>query len=74
MKQKSVRNYLASHLEDNGMGYIEHMIFAIKISWIFLSASILLGIHALLPFILVDCASKRIKKINSLLELDPVQE
>ena len=74
MKEKTLKEYLVFHLKENNISYFRHLVFAITLSRIFLEASILLSLHAIFPFILIDCASKRIKKINKMLELDSVQE
>ena len=57
-----------NHLCDVDMSYFEHMKFALSVSTCLLSASVLCTVHAFIPFILTDAASKRVDYIHSTLK------
>ena len=63
-----MKNKLVKHLNDINETYIQHLIFASKISYKLLCASIILFIHAIFPFIFVKTASCMIKEINKIIK------
>ena len=65
MKNQRIR---ISHLEEVEMGYFEHMKFALGVTGGLLSAAALCGIHAFIPFIFTDSASKRIKSLSRIID------
>ena len=57
-----------SHLREVNMGYVDHMLFALSVSLKLFIAGSLCVVHAFLPFIFTDSASKRIKLLSRTLE------
>lgn len=54
---------MIKHLDDVGMGYSEHLVFAIKILWRLQGACWALLIHAVCPWWFEKTASNIIKKL-----------
>ncbi|MGD0582724.1 MAG: DUF6356 family protein [Bacteroidales bacterium] len=54
------------HLKENGMGYFQHLWFALMLARKTFGCAIASLIHALLPFFLVDHTSKTINKLNEI--------
>lgn len=51
------------HLNDVGMTYFKHLWFACSVSLILIKTGLLLLIHAIIPCILTDIATKNIRKL-----------
>ena len=56
------------HLKKANETYIQHMGFALMISFQLLIAAIMAFIHALIPFIFTTGASDKIRKLYSFIE------
>ena len=56
------------HLNDANETYFEHMSKALKISLQLFIGSLMAFIHALLPSVFTTSASRKIKKLHSLIE------
>jgi hypothetical protein len=60
------KNYFYNrHLNQVGENYFTHFSFAAKSSAKLMITSIILMIHAILPFIFLDKGSKSVKEINN---------
>lgn len=58
------------HLEDVNMTYIEHFLFANKVSITLFLLSIILFFHSLFTFLFEHTVSRKIKDLNSILNRD----
>jgi rhamnose utilization protein RhaD (predicted bifunctional aldolase and dehydrogenase) len=54
------------HLKENGMGYFQHLRFALFLSLKTIGCAIASFIHAFIPFVLVDHTSKTINRLNEI--------
>ena len=55
-----MKEYLARHLEEQGMSYLQHLAHALKYSAVLFVCSLVLVIHAFLPFVFQKYASDRV--------------
>jgi hypothetical protein len=56
-----------NHLNEVKMTYFQHLIFAFKIVVVLVITAVILMVHAILPFVLVDTASTIIYHLNKIL-------
>lgn len=54
------------HLKENGMGYFQHLWFALMLSRKTFGCVIASIVHAFISFVLVDHISKTINKLNEI--------
>ena len=54
----------SKHLEDVNMTYVEHMMFSLGLSQIFLVASVKAVIHAFIPDVLITSSTDYIKVLK----------
>jgi len=53
------------HLKDAGMNYFQHMLHALYIAYLLISAGVCCIIHSFFPFLFETTASKTIKHLNN---------
>jgi len=53
-----------NHLREAGETYTQHLWCTIKYAFLFIGLATIILIHGLIPFILTNTASNRIKKLN----------
>ncbi len=58
-----MKNRLSNHLSETNLTYFKHALRAGRISLLLLAASAICFLHALIPFIFEETASKIVKKI-----------
>ena len=62
--RKMLPNRLVKHLSENNMSYLAHMKRALWISMMCAKAALFCLVHAIIPFMFEDTASRIIKKIE----------
>ncbi len=57
--------FLDQHLRENNVGYFKHLIHAVVLSAMAVTAGIIFLIHAILPFVFTQTGSNLIRKIQA---------
>ena len=63
-----MKNIFTKHLNEIGETYVQHMGNALKFSFTFLQLAVIAFIHGVLPFCFVNTGSRKVKKLNDLMQ------
>jgi hypothetical protein len=63
-----MKNIFTKHLNEVDETYIQHMGNALKFSFTFLQLAVIAFIHGALPFCFVNTGSRKVKKLNDLMQ------
>ena len=63
-----MKNIFTEHLNEIDETYVQHMGNALKFSFTFLQLTVIVFVHAILPFCFVNTGSRKVKKLNDLMQ------